>query len=95
MKKRGRGVLKGAVGYPGPKQVTTQNFTEGVVDDLKVNETRLGVSKTALTIFSIRQTGLSERSLTEIEADIEAAAEELKAAKVTARSRRWKPALAK
>lgn len=94
-KKRGRGVLKGAIGYPGPKEVTTQNLPEGVADDLRANETRLGVSKTALTAFAIRKVKLYQYSLADIKQDIEHATMALKAKAIETRTKRWKPVLAK
>ncbi len=89
-KTRGRGVLKGAIGYPGPKQVTTQNLTADVLADLKANEKRLGVSKTALVIFALRKIKLHRFSLADIVEDIEAAEWRCQQDVLKTRAKRWK-----
>lgn len=88
-KRRGQGRLAGGIGYPGPKRVTTQNYTAGVLATLERNEQRLGASKTALSIYAVRKANLDRCSLADIERDIAAAAEELEATTTAGRKARW------
>ncbi len=92
-KRRGRGVLKGGIGYPGAKANTSIGLMESVDDALRDDEAREGVSKSAILNYLIRTRATVSKAA--IERDIARAKRQLAARKTAARRDRWKPVLDK
>lgn len=93
MTKRGRGRLKGGIGYPGEKEASAHNLPVAEAKMLREQETRLGVSKSALVVFALRRVGLYRFSLKDVEQDIRHATAVLAVKKTETRRRKWKPVL--
>lgn len=86
MTKRGRGRLKGGIGYPGKKTATAHNLMETVEKALRDEEGRMGVSKSAIVNFLVRDRPYISRQM--IERDIEKATREETDRKNEARRKR-------
>lgn len=83
---RGRGRLKGGIGYPGKKRNTAHSLTETAEQALRDEEQRLGVSKSAIVNYLVRNR--PHLSLQAVQHDIEKATREETDRKNEARRKR-------
>lgn len=86
MTKRGRGRLKGGIGYPGAKTNTAHSLTDEVAKILIREEARIGVSKSAIVNFLVRNRPYMSLQL--IQRDIEKATKDQTTTKNEARRKR-------